>query len=126
MTQQLESDLRAALNARAAQVPAASIARLAGLDYEPRVRRLRPPVAIGAMASAAATAGAVAVVISLSAGASNAFAGWTAKPTVPSPGQLAAANVNCQSKSPVAGLPLKLNDTRGHSRSRSTRTTTRA
>ena len=70
-------------------------------------------MAIGAVASAAGTAGAVAIVISLSAGASNAFAGWTAKPTAPSPGQLAAANVNCQSQSPVAGLPLKLDDTRG-------------
>ena len=113
MTQQLESDLRVALSERAAQVPAASIARLARLDYKPRVRRLRPPVAIGAVASAAGAAGAVAVVISLSAGASNAFAGWTPTPTAPSPGQLAAANVNCQSQSPVAGLPLKLNDTRG-------------
>ena len=113
MTQQLESDLRVALSERAAQVPAASIARVAGLDYKPRVRRLRPPVAIGAVASAAGAAGAVAVVISLSAGASNAFAGWTPTPTAPSPGQLAAANVNCQSQSPVAGLPLKLNDTRG-------------
>jgi hypothetical protein len=113
MTQQLESDLRAALSERAAQVPAASIARLAGLDYKPRVRRLRPPVAIGAVASAAGAAGAVAVVISLSAGASNAFAGWTPTPTAPSPGQLSAALASCQTQSPVSGLPLKLTDTRG-------------
>jgi hypothetical protein len=113
MTQQLESDLRAALNERAARVPAASIARLTTHDYRPRVRSLRPPVAIGALASAAGTAGAVAVVISLSAGASNAFAGWTAKPTAPARGQLAAASADCQTQSPVAGLPLKLTDTRG-------------
>jgi hypothetical protein len=114
MTDQLQTELRAALRERAAQVPAASVVRLAHLDYHPRTRRLRPPVAIGALVGAAGTAGAVAVVISLSAGASNAFAGWTAKPTPPAPGQLAAARAGCEaSQSPIAGLPLKLADTRG-------------
>ena len=113
MTDQLETELRAALRERAAQIPTASIARLTHLDYHPRTRRLRPPVAIGALATAAGTAGAVAVVISLSAGASNAFAGWTPTPTRPAPDQLAAASADCQTQSPVAGLPLKLADTRG-------------
>jgi hypothetical protein len=113
MTEQLETKLRAALRERAAQIPTASIARLTHLDYHPRTRRLRPPVAIGALATAAGTAGAVAVVISLSAGASNAFAGWTPTPTRPAPDQLAAASADCQTQSPVAGLPLKLADTRG-------------
>jgi hypothetical protein len=113
MIEQLESELRAALRERAAQVPAASIARLAHNDYHPRTRRLRPPVAIGAVASVAGAAGAVAIVISLSAGASNAFAGWSPKPTAPAPDQLAAASADCQTQSPVAGLPLKLADTRG-------------
>ena len=40
MTEQLESELRAALRERADQVPAASIARLSHLDYHPRTRRL--------------------------------------------------------------------------------------
>jgi hypothetical protein len=113
MTDQLETELRAALRERASQIPTASIARLTHLDYHPRTRRLRPPVAIGALATAAGTAGAVAVVISLSAGASNAFAGWTPTPTRPAPDQLAAASADCQTQSPVAGLPLKLADTRG-------------
>src|SRR5437868_2236023 len=114
MNDRLESDLREALRARAAQVPAVAALRLSGLDYRPRIHRVRPPVAIGAMASAAATAAALAVVISLGAGASNAFAGWTAKPTKPAPGQLAAASAACaQSQSQVAGLPLALADTRG-------------
>jgi len=113
MTEQLQTELRAALRERAAQVPAASIARLAHLDYHPRTRRLRPPVAIGALAGAAGTAGAVAVVISLSAGASNAFAGWSPTPTRPGPDQLAAASADCQTQSPISGLPLKLADTRG-------------
>jgi hypothetical protein len=114
MTEQLESELRAALRERAAQVPAASIAHLSHLDYHPRTRRVKPPLAIGALASAAGAAGAVAVVVSLTAGASSAFAGWTAKPTPPAPGQLSAARASCKaSQSPIAGLPLKLTDTRG-------------
>ncbi len=113
MTEQLEADLRAALRERAADVPAAPIARLTHRDYHPRTRRLRRPVAIGALASAAGTAGAVAVVVSLTAGASSAFAGWSPTPTPPTPGQLAAARADCQTQSPIAGLPLKLTDTRG-------------
>jgi len=113
MTERLQTELRAALRERAAQVPAASIARLTHLDYHPRTRRLRPPVAIGALAGAAGTAGTVAVVISLSAGASNAFAGWSPTPTRPAPDQLAVASADCQTRSPIAGRPLKLTDTRG-------------
>lgn len=113
MTDQIEAEVRAALRERAAQVPTASIARLTHLDYHPRTRRLRPPLAIGALTTAAG-AGTVAVIVSLTAGASNAFAGWTPKPTPPAPGQLAAARASCEaSQSPVAGLPLKLADTRG-------------
>jgi hypothetical protein len=114
MTDQLESELRAALRGRAAQVPVAAVGRLTGVDYRPRTRRLRPPVAIGALASAAAAAGVLAVILSLGAGASNAFAGWTARPTLPAPGQINAARASCEaSQSPIAGLPLKLSDTRG-------------
>jgi hypothetical protein len=113
MTDQLESDLRTTLRERAAQVPATSIARLTRLDYRPRTRGLTPPLAIGALAGTAGAAGAVIALVSLGAGASNAFAGWTPAPTPPSPAQLAAAMVDCKAKSPIAGLPLKLTDTRG-------------
>jgi hypothetical protein len=113
MTDQLESELRAMLRDRAARVPAASAIRLAALDYHPRTRHVRPPLAISALAGAAGTAGAVVAVVSLSAGASNAFAGWTPSPTLPSPQQLAAASVDCKAHSPIAGLPLKVTDTRG-------------
>lgn len=114
MNEQLESDLRAALRARAARVPDASALRLSDVDYNPRTRRLRPPVAIGAVASTAAAAGALAAIVSLGAGASNAFAGWTPRPTAAAPGQIEAAQTSCKaSQSPIAGLPLKLSDTRG-------------
>ncbi len=114
MNEQLESDLREALRARADQVPATAALRLNRLDYRPRTRRLRPPVAIGAMLSAAGAAGILAFVVSLGAGASSAFAGWSPKPTKAAPGQLAAASAACRhSQSSDAGLPLALADTRG-------------
>jgi hypothetical protein len=114
MNEPLESNLRTALRERASLVPGASVDRLTGHDYHPRHSRLRPPVAIGATATAAAAAGAATLVISLGAGATNAFAGWTAKPTQPAPGQIEAAQTSCESgQSPVSGLPLKLADTRG-------------
>jgi hypothetical protein len=113
MIDQLESDLRAALRDRAAKVPAASSARLTHLDYRPRTRALRPPVAIGALAGAAGTAGAIAAVITLGAGATNAFAGWSRVPTAPAPMQIATAGVSCKAQPQTGGLPLKLADTRG-------------
>jgi hypothetical protein len=114
MNDQLNSDLRTALRARASLVPDASVVRLTAIDYHPRRSRLRPPVALGATATAGAAAGVAALLISLGTGASSAFAGWTAKPTAPAPGQLRAAGVACEaSQSPVSGLPLKLADTRG-------------
>lgn len=115
MTEQLEAQLSAALRERADQVPAATVARLTHHDYRPRTRGLSPPLAIGAFTAAAAgAAGTAAVIFSLTAGASNAFAGWTPTPTPPAPGQLATAQASCQGgQSPIAGLPLKLTDTRG-------------
>jgi hypothetical protein len=65
------------------------------------------------MGALAGAAGTVVAVVSLGAGASSAFAGWTPTPTPPSPGQLANAYQDCNAKSPVAGLPLRLTDTRG-------------
>ncbi len=112
MNQQLESELRTALREHAGELPAAAVARLTHMDYCPRSGRLRPPVALGATALAAAAAGAAALIVSLGAGAGNAFAGWTAKPTKAPPAQVAAAAAGCAG-SPTAGAPLKLIDTRG-------------
>jgi hypothetical protein len=113
MTEQLEFELRATLRRRAAQVPATSTARLLHRDYHPRTRGIRPPLAVGAIGALAGTAAAVGGLVSLGAGASNAFAGWSPTPTPPSPSQLSAAMVDCGARSPIAGLPLKLADTRG-------------
>jgi hypothetical protein len=105
----LESDLRAAFSERVARVPTNT--RLIQIDYHPRTRRLKPPIALGSIATAGGIAG---VVIALTSGASTAFAGWKAQPTAPSPQQIALAQASCASRqSPISGLPLVLSDTRG-------------
>jgi hypothetical protein len=106
---QLETDLRAALQARAARVHANP--ELLEADYHPRTRRMLRPLAIGG--GLAAAAGALAAVLVLAGGASDAFAGWTPKPTAPTRAQLAAAEDYCAQNVPFPGLPLRLTDTRG-------------
>ena len=106
---QLETELRAELQARAARVHASQ--GLLAADYHPRTRRIRPPLAIGA--GLAIVAAALAAVLSLAGGAGSAYAGWTARPTTPTRAQLAAAETYCADNMPFPGLPLKLTDTRG-------------
>jgi hypothetical protein len=107
---QLETDLRAALHERADRVHASP--GLLGTDYRPRTHRVRSPVAVGGGLAAAAAA-ALAAVLSLAGGASSAFAGWRAEPTVPTRAQLAATEAYCARNVPFRGLPLKLVDARG-------------
>lgn len=106
----IETDLRAALHERAAPIHASS--DLLAVDYHPRTRRLRPPVAIGGGLTTIA-GGVVAAVLLLTSGASNAFAGWAPQPTTPTAAQLPAAKAYCAKHVPTPGLPLELTDTRG-------------
>jgi hypothetical protein len=113
MNTNLESELRDALRERASLVPDASAVRIARFDYRPRTGGPGAPLAFKAVGASAAAAGAAVAIASLGTGAAPAFAGWTAKPTAPLPGQLANANTDCRANSPIPGLPLKLSDTRG-------------
>jgi hypothetical protein len=99
---QLEDDLRAALAARADEVPAGATARVRGHHYRPRTRSLRPPVAVGGVTVAAAT-GAAVWLFALSPQTPSAFAGWTATPGTAAPGQVSGAESKCQDR--VASLP---------------------
>lgn len=63
--------------------------------------------------AAAGVAGVLAAVLLLAGGASNAFAGWTSQPTPATAAQLMAAEAYCSGNVPMAGLPLKLTDSRG-------------
>jgi hypothetical protein len=125
MIDQLEMNLRDALARRAAEVPAYAAIRLSALDYHPRTRRLRPRVALGALAGSAGTAGVIVSIVGLGAGAQAAFAGWTATPTQASSTQLSADQSACQaelaanttlapfSTSQLSGWHAVLTDTRG-------------
>jgi hypothetical protein len=107
MSDLLEHDLRDALADRAARAPREASARLRTVDYHPRSRWPRSRPALGALALSGAAA-AVSAAILLGSGAAPAFAGWTASPTAPLPGQLAGAHQRCAS----SGTPV-LTDTRG-------------
>ena len=106
---ELETELRTALHERAGRVHASP--GLLAADYHPRTRRMRLPAAIGG--GLAAGAGTLFAVLSLTGGASSAFAGWTPQPTAPTGGQLAGAEAYCAEHVPDPGLPLKLIETRG-------------
>jgi hypothetical protein len=97
MIEQLESELRSALSARADELPRGAGTRIRGHEYRPRTRDLRPPVAAGVLTTAAAAAAAVAL-LDLGPQASSAFAGWTPSPTHASAAQVAGAKDACQSR----------------------------
>ena len=108
MSDLLEQDLRGALADRAALMTPEASARLRAVDYRPRSRWLPSRPALGGLGLTAAAA-AAATAILLGSSPAPAFAGWTASPTAPLPGQLAAAGQDC-GMSP--GTPV-LTDTRG-------------
>jgi hypothetical protein len=97
MKTEFEADLCEAFAARAAAVPVAAASRLRSMDYRPRERRLRAPVAVGAgVLASAGTAGAVLSVVL--GGAAPAYAGWSAAPTAVPSSPSPAAGVSCQSQ----------------------------
>jgi hypothetical protein len=108
MSDLLEHDLRGALADRAARMTPETIARLRAVDYHPRSRSRPSLPALGALGLSAGAAAAAAAIL-LGSSAAPAFAGWTAKPTAPRPGQIAAAAQGCGTG---AGTPV-LTDTRG-------------
>lgn len=100
---ELETDLRAWMQERAARVHASPT--ILQTDYRsrtrgwwPRSRGWRPRLAIGG--AVAAAAGTLTAVLSLAGGASTAFAGWSATPTTPSASQLQTANSYCNANIP--------------------------
>jgi hypothetical protein len=115
MSDLLEHDLREALAERAARVTPQASARLRAVDYRPRSgwldyrpqSRWRPSRRVLGGVGLSGVAAAVGTVILLASSAAPAFAGWTASPTRPSPGQLTAAEQDCRAGAPV------LTDTRG-------------
>lgn len=106
MSDLLEQNLRATLSERAAQVDPAASARLGAIDYHPRRMPVLP--ALGALGVSGAAA-AVITAVTLGSSVAPAYAGWSATPTPPAAGQLAAAEQQCSAN---RGTPV-LTDTRG-------------
>jgi hypothetical protein len=109
MSDTVEQNLRTALLDLAESRPTDADARLCAIDYHPRTRRrLRWPVA-GLAGTLVAVGAAIAAVL-LSSGAPEAFAGWTAVPTTPTPSALVAATAACNAmhpyKGPLTGTPV--------------------
>ena len=121
MSEVLEAELRAAFAERAHDVSAQTVDKIRRTDYRPRSRTMHPRMAFGAGAALAATGGAVAALVGLGAGASPAFAGWSATPTAPASGETAGALQQCTAQLtgmqasglPPGGWQPVLTDTRG-------------
>jgi hypothetical protein len=84
-----------------------------------RRRRQRRGLILGS-AGLVVSGVAAALVVLVGAGTSSAFAAWTASPTTPTPGELAAAETACAARpanpppgSPALPTELTLADTRG-------------
>lgn len=108
MSDLIEHDLREALADRAARITPEASARLRAVDYHPRSHWQPTRPLLGALGLSGAAIAAGAAVL-LGSSAAPAFAGWTASPTAPQPGQLAAAQRHCGT---AASKPI-LTDTRG-------------
>jgi hypothetical protein len=104
----LEHDLRELLGDQAARISPEASARLRAVDYHPRSRRFSSRPVLGALGLSGAALVAGAAVL-LGSTAAPAFAGWTASPTAPLTGQIAAAEQHCPTGD---GTPV-LTDTRG-------------
>jgi hypothetical protein len=102
MTTDMETDVRTAFAARAAELPATALNRVRAVDYRPRAARLTTPARVGVgagMLTGAATAGAALSV--LLGGTAPAYAGWSATPTAaPSTAPSAQAGPSCLSLLP--------------------------
>ncbi len=97
MSTRLEQDLRHALAAQAAELPADVSAEILTRDYQPRSSVGRVALALATVTLASAVAFTVSV-IGLGSDAPRAFAGWTAAPTAAASDQVSRAHSLCRSQ----------------------------
>jgi len=102
MNEQLETDLRRVLAQATAKVPADAIGRITSADYRPRTGWLTPWRRAGTLGGVGVVGAGVATAVLL-AGATPAFAGWTAMPERGHHAPSAAADSSCQSQ--LSALP---------------------
>lgn len=98
MTSPFDTELKAALDARAADVTPDAIARVTTADYHPRRHRRRTVTLLGTGGTAALAAAIAAAVGVFGPGVPNAFASWSPHTSVPADGQVAAAEQACSAQ----------------------------
>jgi hypothetical protein len=101
MDSQLEQELRAALAARAAELPPDASSSVLAADYCPRSGLRAPALAAGGVAVLAGAVAAVSLV-GLGTDAPRAFAGWSATPTASRGDQVRMARKACVSRLPTS------------------------
>ncbi len=118
MTDPVETQLRAAFEAKLQSISPEREARLRAFDYRSRTTHHRQKVWAALGASSTALAGAiVGAILILSSGASAAY-GWTPIPTTPTPAAIKAAIASCNwlnnrtGPAVLTGTPV-LTDARG-------------
>jgi hypothetical protein len=106
---QLDEQIRDALAREASAIPSEAVERLRLIDYRPRRHALAPPLAAGALATAAATAGTLLAL--RGAGSQEAFAGWSARPTATPVGHTTAVEARCAARmAAVTSMPRASKD----------------
>lgn len=115
MNTQLEQDLRRALAAQAAELPADASARLLAADYRPRGAVGRAGLALAAVTVAAGVVLPISLV-GLGTDAPRAFAGWSATPTRAVGGQTHRATAACRSD--LAGVSRRVRVEEAEARSK--------
>jgi hypothetical protein len=95
MNDQLELDLRSALNQRADDIPDAALERLRRTEFHPRGRSQRFRLAVGGASAAVLATATSVLLLTVGPGVQGAFADWSPTPTPPSSGQIAVAESVC-------------------------------
>ena len=95
MSQNIESELRAAFDQRAANVREDSVARVLDHDYSLAHRRRRIHVAVGASGAGALATGLGVTIVAFVSSAPAAYANWSPTPTSASASQTEAAESAC-------------------------------
>jgi hypothetical protein len=96
MISQLEDDLRQALTDKVREVPDTTAIRLSSADYHPRTHSPQRRFALGTAVVVVVALVASVFVGNVGPGRQGQLAAWSATPTKPASGQVAAAETSCR------------------------------
>ena len=107
MTTQLEDELRSALMHKVSEIPISKVLRLSSTDYHPRTHSAQRRLALGTVGAVSVALVASLVVGNVAPGKQNDAAAWSATPTTPAPGQVAAARAECLRTLTLGNQPVR-------------------